>query len=143
MTKISKKSLPFLHILFSIYLLVTYYGKLFCIDAGDSPVDIPTRISEKEGITFFTFSFSKILDVHRALSVIKMKEISNEYLRIVLLPSLNLLKPYKNGTGIYDIIESLYVDSVYEDEAFVYMNVVYITSPLEYSYVREQEKVKL
>ena len=142
MARLTKKSPEYLHILFIIFQLIEYFGKLLKIDAGESPTDIPSQISEKEGITTLTFSFPKIIGEERGYTILEMQTILNDYLRIVLLPSQKYLRPYKNGRGIYDMIEPLYVDSVIEDESNIYIDVIYITSPLEYSYVRKQEKIK-
>ena len=143
MARLTKKSPEYLHILYIIFQLVEYFGKLFKIDAGECPTDIPTQISEKEGITTLTFSFPKIIGEKRGYTVLAMQTILNDYLRIVLLPSQKYLQPLKNGRSIYDIIEPLFIDSVIEDERNINLDVIYVTSPLEYSYVREQEKVKL
>lgn len=142
MARLTKKSPEYLYILYIIFLLVEYFGKLLKIDAGECPTEIPTQISEKKGITTLTFFFPKIIGEERGYTILKIQDILNDYLRIVLLPSQKYLQPYKNGHSIYDIIEPLYVDSVIEDETYMYIEVVYITSPLEYSYVREQEKIK-
>lgn len=143
MNKITKKSLEYLYIIYLIFSLVDYYGKLFSLDAGESPADIPVDIFEENNITFLRFSFSKIGDDRRGHTIFDMQKIYNEYLNIVLLPSQNFLKPYKNGPGIYDIIEPLYVDSIFENEDTLFLDIVYINSPLSYAYVREQEKCRI
>lgn len=142
MARLTKKSPEYLYILYIIFQLIEYFGKLFKIDAGECPTDIPTQLYEKEGITTLTFSFPKIIGEQRGYTVLQIQTILNDYLRIVLLPSQKFLNPYKNGRSIYDMIEPLYVDSVIEDESNIYLDVIYIMSPLEYSYVREQEKIK-
>lgn len=141
MTKLTKKSLDFLHILYIIFLLMEYFADLFCIEIEDSPTNLPADILQNNGITKLTFAFSKIIGEERKSTISEIQCILNDYLRIVLLPSQKLLKLYKNGTGIFDLIEPLYIDYVYEDEMYLHIEVIYITSPLEYAYVRKQEKL--
>ena len=69
-----------------------------------------------------------------------MKDIFNEYLRYVFLPNQEWIPPYQNGTGIYDLIESLYIDMVCIADSYILLDVVYIDNPLAFKYVREQEK---
>ncbi len=139
MKRLEKTDLIYLHILYVVWQLVDYYSALFKIDAGEDPAKIPTEIGLKDGVSYLRFMFPKI-DEERKFSVLDMRDIYNDYLRIKLLPEQSLIKPFSNGAGIYDIVEALYVDKVYEIEGYLYLEVVYIDNHLAFNYVKNKEK---
>lgn len=140
MKRLQKIDLIYLHILYVVWQLVDYYSVLFRVDAGEDPAKIPARIMQEEnGVTYVRFMFPKI-DEERKFSVLEMLDIYNDYLRIKLLPEQDLLKPFCNGIGIYDMMEALYVNKVYEIEGYLYLEVVYIDNTLAFNYVRNKEK---
>lgn len=139
MKRLQKIDLIYLHILYVVWQLVDYYSVLFRVDAGEDPAKIPAEIGLKDGVSYLRFTFPKI-DEMRDYSVLEMLDIYNDYLRIKLLPEQDLLKPFCNGTGLYDMVESLYVDKVYEIEGYLYLEVIYIDNTLAFNYMRAKEK---
>jgi len=117
-----------------------YYSHLFQIDVKE-PAKTVADITQKDGVTHLQITFSRIENSEIEYSALEMKDIFNEYLRYVLLPNQKLIPPYQNGTGIYDLIESLYIDMVYLADSYILLDVVYIDNPLAFKYVREQEKI--
>lgn len=140
--RLQKTNFEYLSILFIIWKLVSYYGELFQVVAGDDPATIPAKIREENGITYIHFCFPKVLNSFRGYTVLDMREKYNEYLRIVLLPAQKELPPYQGGTGIHHLMEPLYVDMVYEDENMIHLDVIYVDNPIAYDYVREDEKIQ-
>ena len=140
--RLEKTNFKYLTILHIIWQLVSYYGKLFQTIAGNDPATTPAKIREENGITYITFSFPKVLNSQRNYTVLEMREIYNEYLRLILCPQQNILLPFQRGSEIHNIMEPLYVDMVYEDETTIYLDVIYIDNPIAYDYVRNDEKIK-
>lgn len=140
MKRLEKTDLIYLHILHVIWQLVDYYSTLFKVDAGQDPAKIPTEIGVKDGITYLRFSFPKIMNEQSQYSVLQMRDIYNEYLRICLLPEQTFIRPFSNGSAMYDMVESLFVDSVFENESDLFLEVVYIDNSLAFHYVRNKEK---
>lgn len=140
MKRLEKTDLIYLHILYVIWQLVDYYSALFKVDAGQDPAKIPTEIRVKDGITYLRFSFPKILNEQTKYPVLQMRDIYNDYLRINLLPAQNVIRPFSNGSAVYDIVEALFVDSVFENESDLFLEVVYVDNSLAFHYVRNKEK---
>ncbi|MBE5852655.1 MAG: hypothetical protein E7299_06855 [Lachnospiraceae bacterium] len=138
--RLSKTDFMYLQILYAIWRLVMYYSHLFQIDVKE-PAKTVADITQKDGVTHLQITFSRIENSEIEYSALEMKDIFNEYLRYVLLPNQKLIPPYQNGTGIYDLIESLYIDMVYLADSYILLDVVYIDNPLAFKYVREQEKI--
>ena len=138
--RLQKTDIEYLQILHILWQLVDYYSKLFQIMAGDEPTKLHTKLYEHDGITHIQVIFPKVQNVERSYSVLEMKDIFNEYLRYVLLPHQQLLYPYHNGNNLYDYLEPLYVDIVYEDSGYINLDVIYIDNLLAYKYVRKQEE---
>lgn len=138
--RLSKTDFMYLQILYAIWRLVMYYAHLFQIDVKE-PAKTVADITQKDGVTHLQITFSRIENSEIEYSALEMKDIFNEYLRYVLLPNQKLIPPYQNGTGIYDLIESLYIDMVYLADSYILLDVVYIDNPLAFKYVREQEKI--
>lgn len=130
---LTKKDLIYFHILHTIWKLVDYYSGLFGIDAGECATEIPCDICTKDGMTFLRFSFQPLTS--STYSVAQMAEIMQEYLQVCLLPQQDFLKPYQGGTGQYDIVESLYVDSIQYTAEGYQLNVIYIDNTVTYQYV--------
>lgn len=140
--RLVKTDFMYLQILYSIWRLVLYYAHLFQIDVKE-PTKTIADITQKDGITHLQIQFNRIENSEVEHTPLEMKDIFNEYLRYVLLPNQKLIPPYQNGTGIYDLIESLYIDMVYLADSYILLDVVYIDNPLAFKYVREQEKIML
>lgn len=137
--KLKKSDIEYLHILHIIWQLVDYYSKLFQIIIGNDPTKIPVRLYKHDGITHLTFTFQKVQNTVRDYTVLEMKDILNEYLRYVLLPNQLMLFPYHNGNNLYDYLEPLYVDLVYEDSGYINLDVIYVDNLLAYKHVRNKE----
>lgn len=139
--KLKKTDIEYLQILHLIWQLVNYYSKLFQIIVGNDPTKISARLYELDGITHITFSFQKVQNVKRTYTVLEMKDIFNEYLRYVLLPHQLMLYPYHNGNNLYDYLEPLYVDLVYEDSGYINLDVIYIDNNIAYKHVKQEENL--
>ncbi len=142
-TRLQKNDLVFLCILHIIWQLADYYSQLVRIVVGNDPSKIPAAIVNQDGITHLYFSFPKVLNEEREYTVLHIRDIFNEYLRAILLPQQTILKPYRNGNGIYDVMECLYIDLIYEDEKTLYLDIIYVDNPIAYKYVQNDEKVKI
>lgn len=140
--RLAKTDLRYLQILYAVWRLVVYYAYLFQLDVKE-PAKTVADITQKAGVTHLQITFNRIENSEVEHSALEIKDIFNEYLRYVLLPSQKLIPPYQNGTGIYDLIESLYIDEVYLADSYILLDVVYIDNPLAFKYVREQEKIML
>lgn len=138
--KLKKTNMEYLQILHILWQLADYYSKLLQIIAGNNPAKISDKLYETNGITHICVNFPKVQNVERNYSVLEMKEIFNEYMRYVLLPNQQTLRPYYNSQNQYDYLEPLYIDLVYEDSGYINIDVVYIDNSLAYEYVREQEE---
>ncbi len=142
MSKLNKASLTYLHILFVIWSLLDYFSVLSKTDVPDDPTELFSEIIESDGLTHIQFAVPKIPNHHRDHTVLQLVDIYNDYLRIVLLPSQTYLKPYKNGSTYLDIIEPLYIDTVYEDSAYLFIDVLLVDSPLAFKHVRNFENIR-
>lgn len=134
-----KTTIEYLHILHAVWTAVSYYSRLFGMDAGDEPAEMTTSLTERKGITFLRFklpSYDAAPD--RQYSFGEMAEIMQEYLQYCILPSDKILRPYMGGSTIYDIAEPLYIDSIKAFEGWMQLEVVYIDNPLAFSYVRRR-----
>ena len=139
--KLKKTDIEYLHILHVIWQLADYYSKLFQFIAGNDPAKIPTRLYELDGITHICVNFPKVQNVERNYSVLKMKEIFNEYLRYALLPNQQGLKPYLDSKNLHDYLEPLYIDLVYEDSGYINIDIIYIDNNVAYKHVKQEEKL--
>ena len=137
--KLQKTDIEYLQILHILWQLVDYYSKLFQIIAGNNPAKISDKLYEADGISHIQVNFPKVQNVERTYTVLEMKDIFNEYLRYVLLPHQQLLYPYHNGNNLYDYLEPLYVDMVYEDSGYINLDVVYVDNLLAYKHVKSKE----
>ena len=138
--RLTKCSMEYMSILFLIWQVVDYYAVLFHVDAGENPTTTISKLLEKDGISYVRLSFPKTEYVSYGCKLVqKMKRVYNEYLRYCLLPDQKLLKPFSAGSSIHDIMESLYVDLVYEDDTYINMDIVYIDNLEAYNYVRADE----
>ena len=138
MNKLSKNSLTYLHIIYTIWKLLEYYSKLFGIDAGDCPCDIPVQLMEIEGKMFLRFTFNALPEKQSYYSVLDMAEMMQEHLQFCLLPEQTVLRPYKASSDIYDIVEPLYIDSVIAFDGFFWIDVLWIDNPISFKYYKEQ-----
>lgn len=138
MGTLTKKDLIYLHILHTVWTLADYYSKLFGIDACECPTDIPCGICKKNGKTVLRFSFQSLPSKRSAYSVSQMAEMMQEYLQFCLLPQQTELKPYYGGAGQYDVVESLYIDSIQHTSGGYQLNVVYVDNPIAYQYVKNK-----
>ena len=140
--RLQKTDFMYLQIIYFIWRLVLYYAHLFQLDVKE-PAQTIANITQKDGITHLQIQCNRIENSELEHTALEMKDIFNEYLRYVLLPNQNLIKPYQNGTGIYDLIEPLYIDMVCIAESYIILDVVYIDNPLAFKYVRDKEKIML
>lgn len=136
-SKLTKRSHIFLHILYLIFNLAKYYGGLFTFDPFDNPTEIHSQIIEKEGITKLRFSFRKITPFQNLYSCNDMRSIMQEYMEFCLLPE-SQLTPYMMGTSRADMLPALYIDLVFTDKSYIYMDVIFVDNPLAYRYVRDK-----
>ena len=136
--KIDKTTMKFLKISHVIWQLLDYYCKLFNIDPSDDPLELATncKIRTEGALTYLRFVVPKISDVPLGIDIMECQEILNDYLRIVLLPNQTDLVPYCNGNTIYDIVESLYIDSVLYAYNYMILDVLYIDNPVAYKHVK-------
>lgn len=133
---LTKKDLIYFHILHTIWKLVDYYSGLFCIDAGECATEIPCDICNRDGITFLRFSVQSLLP--STYSVSQMTEIMQAYLQFCLLPQQTELKPYHGGAGQYDVVESLFIDSIQHTSGEYHLDVVYIDNSAAYQYLKSR-----
>lgn len=141
--RLKKSDLLYLHILYVIWELVTYYSKTFKVIPEDSAANTLAEIREQNGMTFIHLQFPKVLNTTRGYTVLQMLDIYNEFLRAILLPNQTLIKPYRADNSNYGIMEALYIDMVYEDETYLHLDVIYVDNPTAYKYVRADEKLYL
>lgn len=141
--RLQKTDYQFLSIIYAIWNLVNYYGKLFQVDAGDEPMKTSVKLSEKNGITILHFTFNQTFTKEYRYAPDKMKQIYNEYLRYAILPSIDNLKPFIGGSGIYDIMEPLYIDRIVADMDLIHIDVIYIDNRQAFKYVQSDEKSNL
>lgn len=139
--RLSQCSPEYLAILYIIWQLVSYYGKLFQVIAGNEPAKTIARITQEDGITHIYFSYPKVQNSERGYTVLEMRDIYNDYLRMVLLPAQKSIVPFHGGKELYEVVESLYVNLVYEDSGYINLDIIYVDNPIAYKYVREDEKV--
>lgn len=138
--RLKKTDYKFLSIIYAIWNLVSYYGKLFQIDAGDEPLKTSVKLSEKNGITVLRFTFNQVFTKEYRYPPEQMKSIYNDYLRYVILPSINELRPFIGDSGIYGIMEPLYIDKITTDMGLIHLDVIYIDNHQAFNYVRDNEK---
>lgn len=138
MVKLTKKTLTYLHIVYTMWQLVDYYSKLFHMQAGDCPCDIPVQLMEEEGKTFLRFTFNALPEEQDRYSVLDMEEMMQEHLQFCLLPEQTVLRPYRASSDIYDIVEPLYIDSVIALNGFFWIDVLWIDNPISFKYYKEQ-----
>lgn len=140
MEKLTKKSITYLHILNAIWLAVSYYSRLFGIDAGEEPADTKTFLLEREGVTIirFKFPFCDAL-TDKKYSFGEMAEIIQQYLDYCILPSDKILRPYVGGSTIYDIVEPLNIDKVEWTEKAWSIDVAYIDDPVSFQYMQNKK----
>ena len=139
MERLTKQSITYLHILHVVWVLVSYYTRLFGIDAGEEPAQMKTFLIEREGITFVRFKFTSCDTLTgKEYSLEKIREIMQEYLQYCILPEQTILCPYMGGSTIYDIVEPLYIDRVEESKGIWRIDIVYVDNPLAFQYVKSQ-----
>lgn len=134
-----KTTIEYLHILHVIWTVVSYYARLFGMDAGEEPAGTKTFLLEREGVTFIRFMFPSCDTApDREYSFWEMAEIMQQYLDYCILPEEKILRPYQGGSTVYDIVEPLYIDRVQVADGWMQLEVVYIDDPLAFSYVRKR-----
>ena len=138
MKKLKKDSLEFLKITHTIWQLLDYYCKLFKIDPSDDPLELATNCSIRTdgALTYLRYAIPRIDSEPLGMDVLESQDILNDYLRIVLLPNQVDLQPYCNGDQIYNIVEPIYVDSVFYADNFMILDVLYIDNPVAFQHIR-------
>lgn len=137
MGKLTKQSITYLHILHVVWVLASYYTRLFGIDAGEEPAEMKTFLLEREGITFVRFKFPSCdVFTDKEYSFEEIREVMQQYLDYCILPSEKILRPYLGGSTIYDIVEPLYIDRVEETKGIWRIDIVYVDNPLAFQYVK-------
>ena len=138
MERLTKQSITYLHILHVVWVLVSYYTRLFGIYPWESPTEMPVNLIEKDGITILRFAFHSFDIPPEKFSLKETREIMQEYLQYCILPSDKILRPYMGGSTIYDIVESLYIDRVEESKGIWRIDIMYVDNPLAFQYVKSQ-----
>lgn len=138
--RLSKYSLEYHMIIYIIWQLVDYYSILFSVDTSQAPSEIITRLMQTKGISYIRFSFPKVERVEYKAVVLKMKHVYNQYLRYVLLPHQDVIRPFcADGDAIYGMLEALYVNMVFEDDSYINLDVIYVDNFEAYNHVRNDE----
>lgn len=138
--KLTKYSLEYHMIIYYIWQLVDYYSVLFNVDTSQAPSEIITKLMQAEGISYIRFSFPKAERKSYGALVRHMKQVYNQYLRYVLLPQQRILKPFcADADDIYGMLEALYVNLVFEDDGYIYLDVIYVDNYDAYNHVRNDE----
>ncbi len=146
MERLTKKSFSYTTIIFILYQLFDYFSKLFQLEVGEDSFNIHyTSCIENnyrnKGITSIHIELPIIDKSLITYSNTEVKEILNDYLRIVLLPNQRLLPTYCNNTNssIYDIVEPLFIDMIDVNNDRMTVNIIFIDNPVAYQYVRHLE----
>lgn len=134
--KLTKQSPLFLHVLFIIWQLLIYYSDLFRFDVPDAPTDLQVDFVENDaGLTMLRFKFGSTGSTDK-YSFLDMLEIMQEYLTYALLPMQKELRPCKGGASVYDVVESLYIDGLLMFENEMWLDVIYVSDPISFEYVK-------
>jgi hypothetical protein len=141
--KLKKTKFEYMALLYSVWKAVDYYSKLMQVIAGHDPAKTPATLYEENGVTHVTLRFECVENTNRKMKEWEVKETINEFLRINLLPAQNILKPYRNGTTSFDIVECIYIDNVSINNSTMFIDVVYIDNPMAYKYVRNRDNLHI
>lgn len=139
--KLTKDKIEYLHLLYAIWTVVSYYTGLFGMDAGEEPAGMKTFLLEREGVTIIRFKFPSCDALtDREYSFEEIAEIIQQYLDYCILPSDKILRPYIGGSTIYDIVEPLYIDKVERTEKAWSIYVAYIDDPVSFQYMQDKKR---
>ena len=126
-------------ILYTIWLVLVYYQKLFGYDAGESARCLSCQLVYGKSLDRMRVKVPKILDFKNPYCANEMKEIFNEYLAMVL-PALKTVPPYPAGNG--KAVESLYVTQVSADSICYEIDFLFINNSDAYNAVYKNNSNK-
>lgn len=132
--KLKKSNFTFLCILQTIYELFDYYAILFQLIIETSAIYMDASLHELDGMTIINVNIP-ITEYEINYSESEMKDILNDYLSLCLLPSRKYLQPYAIGNSQYEIMESLYLDSITRKVNSYQFRFIYIDNPQAFQYV--------
>ena len=142
---LSKRDFMFYQMLYKLWLLLVYYADIFCYSAPKNMLEMDMETDRYNGLSFICI---RCPNIRPLLPTVYKKydeaEIMQKYLDYFLLLHSDL-KPYRNGDGIYDTMNCLFIDYSGIDPTnteYHLLKVLYVCDSISYEYARSMQGTK-
>ena len=128
--------------LYKLWLLLVYYADIFCYSAPKNMLEMDMETDRYNGLSFICIRCPIIKPL--VPSSYNEIEIMQKYLDYFLLPDSDI-KPYRNGDGIYDTMNCLFIDYSGIDPNnpdYHLLKVLYVCDSISYDYARSKQGTK-
>lgn len=140
--RLSTKDFLFYQMLYKLWLLLVYYADIFCYSAPKNMLEMDIETDRYNGLNFIRIRCPIIKPFNP--SVYNEIEIMQKYMDYFLLADSDS-KPYRNGDGIYDTMNCLFIDYSGIDPTnpdYHLLKVLYVCDSISYNYARSKQGTK-
>ncbi len=137
--RITKKDPRLFWILWLILCALDGMQDLLHFVVPDNIFEMESKLIHEDGYTKIRIYPTTIESTNTLTKYPKIKDYLNERLRYDLLPAQNIITPYRVDEYYHDVVEGLYVKSVYTDGIVTWIDVIYVDNPIAYQLVRKDE----
>lgn len=143
--RLSTKDFLFYQMLYKLWLLLVYYADIFCYSAPKNMLEMDMETDRYNGLSFIRIRCPNIKQLlTKVNNNYDEAEIMQKYLDYFLLLDSDL-KPYRNGDGLYDTMNCLYIDYSGIDPTnpeYHLLKVLYVCDSISYNYARSKQGTK-
>lgn len=137
MKNTNKKIVP---AIYAIWELLSYYSELLNLEVPKCPCKQSTLVGSDDKITILISTVPKRCRELTEWTPVEIKDILNSYIPFLLYEKYPQLPPFFGGNPCGDIIEALYIYSVFEQKTSYQINTVLVNNPEAYHLVIEDRK---